>query len=150
MDTKQIKADIDSALSRMSVKFSIVGGHLTKRDTWECFAWRAEFTRTGKREAMGADYFTGIGNVIKPKSQVFHGVPARPITPTAADVLYSLLLDAGAVDQSFIDWCAELGGDSDSIAAFKTYSLCCEIGQKMRAFFTAEERAQLATMLQDY
>lgn len=140
---KQIAAHLDT----LKIRFEVTGGQLTKRKDWECFAWRASFKRGHNKMGIESDYFTGIGNVTKPK---FRGAPTRPTVPTAASVLYSLLLDATAIDQSFQDWCSDFGADNDSIEAFKTYQTCCEIGLKIRAFFSHEERAQLATMLQDY
>src|SRR5260221_530649 len=67
----------------------------------------------------------------------------KPVAPVAADVLYSLLSDATADQQSFNDWCADLGCNADSIKALNTYSACCEISKNLRRIFTA---AQIVVM----
>jgi len=51
------------------------------------------------------------------------------VNPTLADVLYCLLSDANGVEQTFEEWASDLGYDSDSRKALKTYMAC----QKTRA-----------------
>lgn len=52
--------------------------------------------------------------------------------PTLGEVLYCLRLDSEAVHQSFDDWCAVGGYNSDSISAFRVYTDCVENGKKLR------------------
>lgn len=54
--------------------------------------------------------------------------------PTAADVLYCLILDGSYYSYSFEDWCNELGYDTDSIKAKKVYDKCNVQGLKVRKF----------------
>jgi hypothetical protein len=56
--------------------------------------------------------------------------------PTAADVLYCLCLDASSVDTTsgFEDWCRDLGYDTDSRRAEKTYRACERIAVRLHAF----------------
>ena len=57
----------------------------------------------------------------------------------------SLLLD-GSADfdaQSFEDWCADYGYDTDSRKASETYEACCDTGRKLRAAFTPDELSAL-------
>ena len=59
---------------------------------------------------------------------------SKPVFPGVASVLHSLMLDAQALDQSFADWCDDLGYDDDSISAFDTYRACCENGKNCKRF----------------
>jgi hypothetical protein len=53
--------------------------------------------------------------------------------PTAADVLDCLASDASSVDQnSFEDWCAEMGSDPDSRRAERTYKACAQSAKRLR------------------
>jgi len=54
--------------------------------------------------------------------------------PTAADVLSGLLLDAQAEGSKFEDWCDDLGYDSDSKKAARTYRECLRLARRVRAF----------------
>lgn len=57
---------------------------------------------------------------------------SRPTKPSLDDVLYSLLIDAEAHDQSFEDWCSNFGYDTDSRKALATYMACQETATKLR------------------
>lgn len=117
--------------ARVDYRARLVGA--TKRDNWECDAWRVAF---GREEF---DYFTGVG--------LRKG--AKPITPTAASVLYSLVSDSSAADESFADWCDEYGYSSDSIKTFDTYRACCENTKRLRKVFTHAQLAELGDVLRD-
>jgi hypothetical protein len=52
--------------------------------------------------------------------------------PCQWTVLDSLFLDAGCGDQTFVDFCDDLGYNNDSISALKTYMACQENGVKLR------------------
>lgn len=107
------------------------------RDGWECYAWYYTFKRyeRGAWREFSGNYFTGT---------------ALKGRPTAASILHSLILDSSASGQSFPDWCADFGSDSDSIKAFDTYRACLDIAENLRKLFTTEQRQHLATLLQDY
>ncbi len=53
--------------------------------------------------------------------------------PTVADVVACLLLDAGALVVSFEEWCSDMGYDSDSREAERTYHACITSGKQARA-----------------
>lgn len=74
----------------------------------------------------------------------------QKLTPSLADVMHSLLLDARCGDNSFKDFCAELGCDDDSISAKETWEACNKTHYAMRDAFTTEERAKLDEAFQDY
>ena len=110
---------------------------------WEHFLWRVTFERVnGKCARLDTDYRCGVGFVQPGKK--------KPLAPTAAAVLHSLLMDGGALDQSFSDWCGGCGYDEDSRKALATYEACCTIGHKLRKLFSVGERAELSKLLEDY
>lgn len=73
-------------------------------------------------------------------------LPAPPL----ADVLYSLLLEGDAADQTFEEWCDNYGYDVDSRTAEKTYNACRDMGQKLQRMFTRAELEELRELFQDY
>ena len=135
----------------------------TTRDNWTADQWNARFTRAGK-DTLQIDYYTGIGHrqsqrempagiARDPRSIAYaqwQRDNMRPTRPPAAGVLYSVLLDAEAADQPFEYWCADLGYDTDSRKALDLYLQCQTTGVKLYRFFTPEERAHLAALLEDY
>jgi hypothetical protein len=56
-----------------------------------------------------------------------------PVPPSAADVLYSLILDSDALDRSFEEWACDFGYDTDSRKALDTYLDCQRAGHEVRA-----------------
>lgn len=135
------------------------------RDGWTCDEWRVSFQRVHldsrlpvrDKAALETAYYTGTGHrkaVKGRKSTDPHGCfsndAVRPVAPTAASVLYSLLQDASGADENFYDWCANYGYDTDSRKALATYEACCIIRADVNKFFTAAERAELAAILEDY
>ena len=125
------------------------------RDGWTCDEWRVAFQRVHldsrlpvrDKAALETAYYTGTGH--RAKRTRWDNAP-RPVAPTAASVLYSLLLDASGADENFHDWCANYGYDTDSRKALATYEACCIIRADVNKFFTAAERAELAAILEDY
>lgn len=72
------------------------------------------------------------------------------LTPTAASVLYCLFSDASLGEQTFDDFCSNLGYDTDSRKAFDSYLECQAMHSKLRGFFSYEEREHLEELLEDY
>jgi hypothetical protein len=70
------------------------------------------------------------------------------VLPTAASVLYCLLLDSIAYYKSFAEWCREFGYDEDSRKALADYLECQATGQKLG--FLSSIRSQIETILEDY
>lgn len=163
-DSATIRANVDSFLSNIgaSLSFTYVGETIRDND-WKCDEWRFCMARKDK-QTMIDSYFTGLGHREKtalgklPHTfrkgtlayEAWEKTALKPKAPTAADVLRSLILDASAIDESFSDWCDNFGYDSDSIKALNTYNACCEIGKKLRKFFTRAEMETLREMMQDY
>lgn len=146
-DLNTAKNQVDAMLHSRNINFSAVLVGPTVRDKWECDAWRVTL---GK---FTTDYYTGTGHRkmpanVKPNNNF--GIKPKPTVPCAADVLYSLLSDASAADQSFGDWCADYGYDADSISALNTYQVCEKIGHEMRKLFDNQTRELFREVLQDY
>jgi hypothetical protein len=152
-DKTQTAAD---TLMRWNIGFEASGGQRTVRGTdqgkdgkpWHCYAWLVTLTNRnvcGTAETL--PYYCGLAHVTKPKHSY---VQPRPVPPTSADVLYCLLADSAAADQSFGDWCADYGYDDDSMRALETYKACCNSAKQLRRIFTREQIAELHTLLEDY
>lgn len=75
--------------------------------------------------------------------------PGRKIpAPEFADVLYSLLMDASAIDSpDFESWAEDLGYDPDSRRAEKIYRDCIAIAVKLRAMLDLDAAREA---FQDY
>lgn len=70
--------------------------------------------------------------------------------PTSASVLYSLLLDANCVEETFPNFCANFGYDEDSRKALDIYLQCQAISNTLHKVFSSKELEQLEELLQDY
>jgi hypothetical protein len=72
------------------------------------------------------------------------------VAPTAASVLYCLLSDASASNESVKDLCDNYGYDSDSIKALNIYNQCVTIAKKLSKIFKPTLIEQLSSLLEDY
>lgn len=157
------RANVSEFLQSAGVTFSAsFVGATVRPDNWECDEWRVTFSRAGGW-TFKTEYFTGTGHRKQVKAmpqppfrkntlayEAWAKDAFKPQAPHAADVLHSLLLDSTASDQSFNDWCGDMGMDSDSIKAFSTYQACCAIGESLRKLFNRTELEALRDMVQDY
>jgi hypothetical protein len=80
------------------------------------YAWRVTLTYEGR--SMTAAFYQG---------------PAHKDAPSAADVLSCLCSDARAGDQTFEDFCSDMGLDTDSRKAEKTWRACKATGPRVYA-----------------
>jgi hypothetical protein len=116
---------------------------------WKCDAWRVTFK--SKAGEYGVDYYTGLGHrkpppwpkpfpPLRPGTIAYEDYQRtfRPQPPHVADVLHSLVLDAGAETMCFRDWANDCGYSDDSIKALEVYRACCEIGLHLRRVFGRE------------
>lgn len=62
------------------------------------------------------------------------GIGHKGKAPEAAEVLSCVASDSTSADQSFEDWCVELGYDTDSRKAERTYNLIKRQAAKLRNF----------------
>lgn len=107
--------------------------------------WEITFSRDDK--VFTLDFFTGMGLRKKPKNK---WADPKPVEPAAADVLYSVVLDAQACEVSFEDWADDFGYDTDSRSALETYRACQKNGNQYRRIIGQNEREQIDEILNGY
>jgi hypothetical protein len=107
-------------------------------DAWKVTIGKEWGNKAGK---WVTTYYTGPG--LRNKRT------GRPVRPTVANVLHSLFMDASAADESFSDWCDNLGYSDDSIKALNTYKACCDIAKHLRQQFDPETRAKIQAAIQE-
>lgn len=162
---ENIKNQIADLLKQSGVNYSVIyrgerRGALSGDRTMD--AWETSFG-TSDRNVEFFDFYTGLSLRGPAPNHSCGPAPRRgtvawvdlekqrkPIAPHAADVLYSLILDSSACDQSFDDWCGDFGYDTDSRKALETYLACQENSSKLRKVFNGEQIAKLEEILQDY
>lgn len=163
-----VAAELEQARIKWSVRYV---GETVRDNNWACDAWRVSLSTYPqgfgqsdthpKRHVMETDYYTGLGLRKAPPKPSIPYKPgtiaheewmkaAKPQAPSAADVLHSLLLDAEAAGDSFGDWCANFGYNTDSIKALNTYMACAKIGEELRKIMSPALRKRLSELLQDY
>ena len=155
-----------------AVNYSVMYAGTEKRGDWDCDIWRFTmknqsfeyFTGLGHREDVTADTkkraafdFPGLTEKDK-KGQTMRGRRylqrvqelRKPQTPPIAGLLYSIILDSAATEQSFSSWCGDYGYDSDSRKALATYTACQENAEKLHRVFTRSQIAHIQELLQEY
>lgn len=100
---------------------------------------------------------TGKSSLIKHKSaydaaQAGRAHVSTPLTPpTREAVMYSLIMDASAIDYPiYEDWAAGMGYESDSRKGEAIYRQCLEIGLQLRAMLGDNNMEKLREAYQDY
>ncbi len=127
----------------------------TQNDNWKCDGWR--FVIKGQ----SFEYFTGTG--LREKVRGFaaakypgathvrgHWEASYPVKPPIAGLLYSLILDGSACDESFASWCDNFGYETDSRKALATYEACQHGFDKLRKVFTGAQIERIRELLEDY
>jgi hypothetical protein len=110
----------DDAVANRKANATLVRKALAKKsDDWQETADQWLVDIGGQK----FDYYTGIGHRDK------HD---QPTAPALDDVLHSLVMDSSACEESFDDWCASFGYDSDSRKALAVYMACRENTGKLR------------------
>lgn len=137
---------------------------------WQHDLFNVSFTKGTK--SFNTEFKTGLGHRVK---QYKNGVTSlRPIynkelakvdlkgclhktdndqfavSPTSANVLYCLLLDADLSSEIFEDFCHNLGYDEDSLTAFEIYRQCQKNTTELRKIFDSSLQAELREILEDY
>lgn len=123
-------------------------GFHSDAEAWEHDCW---IVRIGDATF---DYNTGIGHRGKLKVGGFARkspeIEYYAVLPTAASVLYSLMLDAHLGGDTFEEFCSSLGYDTDSRRALAMYLDCQNIRQKLRKVIPAALWEALQNLLEDY
>lgn len=123
--------------------------------------WKVTLKRNG-REIISTDYMQGcadapsyrqMDNSVKRAQIVREECEAgvRVKKPALRDVLYSLSMDADAIEYpSFEEWASNFGYETDSRKAENIYRTCLEIALKLRAAIGDDGLAKLREACQDY
>jgi hypothetical protein len=91
-----------------------------KQSDWQQKAQGYTCKLAYKRRRMTVDFWQGYG--------ILH-------EPTAEGVLMCFLSDAeGTENRNFEEWCSDLGYDTDSRTAERTFKACEKLATKLRAF----------------
>lgn len=138
---------INQLLAAAGIEFSALLVGATKREKWECDQWVIQFRKIGNGAIHLFDYFTGTGHRVKSKNYPYN---MRPVAPFAAIVLYGLISDESLAADTFEDFCANCGYDTDSRKALENYLACQEEGAKLRKIFTGAQLSEIRETLQDY
>lgn len=158
--TKETTIEELNALPLMKIDYV---GETVRDNDWKCDQWRVGFTYDNAKGKgfFSVDYYTGTGlrKEVKRVGPSLNGpykivggkwVPAVPVKPTNADVLYALVNDADAADYNFNEWCENFGYSDDSIKALNIYKECLETATRLRKVFTYEQLQALREILTDY
>lgn len=151
--TEATHAAVEALLQSKFITFKITGGGETRQGDWACDQWNVQMFSPLSRPTIHFPFYTGLGHrVVKKGQRLWPGEKpqATPKAPHIASVIHSLMLDSGALDESFDNWCDNFGYNSDSIKAFNTYRECCELGKKFRPLFDRDTYQQLSKLLEDY
>lgn len=106
--------------------------------------WKCTFTKrtTATQQVdLGADRFENKTRTFSQKMTVTFsmGYGHNGKAPKADEVIDCLASDSNSVDQSdFEEWCSELGYDSDSRKAEKTYKACEHIAKRLKSFLGSD------------
>ncbi len=161
-----IHKEVESILESAGVTFSATYRGETELDGRTVDAWSCAFTK-GWVAYEEFDFYTGLGCRKAPTwgQEGASCVPpprpgtllyeqwikdAKPLRPLPADVLYSLLLDAAVVGQSFESWCDEYGYNPYSHKTEADYTSCRENAIKLARVFNTEQHQALEIALKDY
>lgn len=109
-----------------------------KSAAWEDTAFHYSVTLKYKDKSARFEYKCGLGHCKHRQFISLGFVRFAPILPSAADVVNSCLMDSDACSMSFAQWCDELGYDTDSRQALKTYEACQENGDKLFSILPRE------------
>lgn len=169
------RAAINALLARHSVTLACVfvpkSMSRNSAEKAHTLNWRASFTSS--RGAFALDYVQGIGHVPNyreprtlwdeqmlgrpwetgtynlSKTSAYIHRPKLP-APLAADILYCIVLDSSACDQSFEGWAMDCGYDPDSRKAERIYHECKRQAESALRILGADLLKEAAEILTDY
>lgn len=122
---------LTNALALAGVGLVIINtptGPTKDKEGWKHYAWTIQLTCDGRVSSL-IPYRMGTAHVIKAKASWMND---KPKAPRAEDVISSMALDSSACNESFDDWCATFGYDTDSRKALETYLACQSSGAELR------------------
>ncbi len=134
-------------LNELAANVGIWATYLGRREDdngWEHDAWDVSLTFE-TATYPGIAYRMGTGHsaewLVTNKKSAAYGTHLRtwkPTPPTAADVLYALMMDVSGLDQGFEGWATGYGYDTDSRKAEAIYRQCLETLPKLHALLGAQ------------
>ena len=128
-----------------ALPITVIYGGEHKKDDWSYDLWHVTI------KDFTTQYKTGLGLRKKAKKTYSYEKDTfKPVKPSNKDIMHSLLLDASAIDESFLNWCDNYGYDCDSIKALNIYNACCETGKALQKIFTCQQIEAMREALQDY
>lgn len=151
--TAETHAAVEELLTSKFITFTITYGNETRRGDWACDMWSIYMFSPLSKPAFRTLFYTGLGHRKTPKRKQYgweNELPYKVVRPHIASVIHSLMLDSGALDESFDVWCDNFGYSSDSIKAFNLYRECCEVAKNFRPLFDRDTYQQLSKLLEDY
>lgn len=83
-------------------------------------------------------------------SGLTHDKAGREVAPDALSIVHSFWMDASGADETFDDWCLNLGYDTDSRKALETYLACQSTSVALRQGFTPAEREMLEALFEEF
>lgn len=105
--------------AKLNIKIESTYGAVELPADWQRDAHPYKCRLTFQRRALTVPFFIGS---------------AHTNEPSAADVLYCLASDARSGEESFEDFCSNMGCDIDSRKAEKTWKACRAIAPRLRRF----------------
>ena len=101
---------------------------------------------------QGDDSAYQFKQLLNQANGITHGMDKRriPKPPTIADVMYSLLLDDATDYVNFEDWADQIGYDTDSREAERTYKSCLDIGLAINARVPSSILDDARVILEDF
>jgi len=118
-------------------------GAFSLKEVKECLTKRIKVLTKTKRAQAKAE-----NRIEKINAQGIMPFDFEIIPPKIEDILYSLQVDSGALDEPFKDWCSNFGYDDDSMKAKKIYEACQEMGFIYKSLPIDHEQA--AEFFQEY
>lgn len=167
MTSKEIQAKVSDLLAEAEITYSVTfRGEGADPPTekgqkpWIHDRWEIRFTRPGKPDFI-TEYKTGTRHRETKKAQFAplssHPVTGKlgrwqtkPVAPASAGVLASLCLDAQAGVETFEDFCADYGYDTDSRKALEIYLACQKIAGDAVRFFGGRLWGMLTKATEEY
>lgn len=125
---------LTDALVKAGIRLSIESrptNVTTDKEGWKHYAWTVRILCDG-RTSSAIPYRMGTAHVVKPCREYSAYLPIKPKAPSLEDVISSMALDSSACNESFDDWCATFGYDTDSRKALETYLACQNSGAELR------------------
>lgn len=143
----------------------------SKANDWHADRWAIDL-QYGNTEIASIEYRTGaglrklskIGEIeikriqrcdymgVQRKRMEIEEVKTRhtkPVKPSKASILYSLLLDADCGALSFYDFCSEYGYDNDSIKAQEIHRACMQTREHLKQWASPEALEAFRVATQD-